>query len=57
MSQLLYPQGNSPQYSLNGRAGLNMVVKRKNPSPHWEMNPRCPACSLVIILIELLRLL
>jgi len=27
------------------RASLDMVAKRKTPSPCWESNPNHPACS------------
>jgi hypothetical protein len=39
------------------RAGLDAVAKRKNPCPCRELNPGRPACSLVIMLSELPRLL
>jgi hypothetical protein len=45
--QLLYSQGRSPWYPLDRRLGgpravLDAVVKRKIPSPYWELNPRTP---------------
>jgi hypothetical protein len=57
----LYPRQKNCQYSMDKRlggprAGLDMVVRRKNPRPCQESNPYCPACSLVNILIELLQL-
>jgi hypothetical protein len=44
---LLYPQGDSLWYTLDRRLGgpsaiLDVVVKRKIPSLHWESNPRTP---------------
>jgi len=33
------------------KVGLDVVVKRKSLfCPYWELNPGCPACSLVTIL-------
>jgi hypothetical protein len=45
MPWLLYPQGKSPSYPLDRRLGgphslLDMVVKRKIPSPCQKSNPR-----------------
>jgi hypothetical protein len=37
MPWLLYPQGKSCWYPLDRR--LEMVLKRKIPSPHWELKP------------------
>jgi hypothetical protein len=30
------------------RAGLDVMVKKKILCPYWELNPSCPAHSLVI---------
>jgi hypothetical protein len=44
MSWSLFSQGKSPWIGgwVGPRAVLDMVVKRKIPSPHWELNPRTP---------------
>jgi hypothetical protein len=42
---------------LDPRASLDVVAKRKVPSPSQELNPDHPACSLVAILTELSWLL
>jgi len=56
----LYPQGRErapSTYYIGGwvgpEAGLDMVVKRKSPSPSQDSNPGCPACRLVTTLTEL----
>jgi len=44
------PQGKSPWYPLDRRlggprTGLDVVVRRKIPSPYTDTNPDHPACS------------
>jgi hypothetical protein len=60
MLWLLYSQGKSLLYHWIGgwvglRASVDAVAKRKKflPCPCWELNPSCPAHSLVTILTEI----
>jgi hypothetical protein len=39
---------------LSCRGSLDVVAKRKNPCPCFELNPDHPACSSVTMLTELL---
>jgi hypothetical protein len=61
MSRSLYNRGRRFLYPLDKRlvgprAGRDAVARRKISSPCQELNPVCPAHSLVYILTELLRL-
>jgi hypothetical protein len=54
----LYPQGRSPQYALDRRPGgpkswSGHGCEEKNSQPCQELNPDCPAHSLVAIPAEL----
>jgi len=53
MPQPLYPQGRALGTHWIGcqvgpRAVLDMVMKRKIPSPHWESNPRTPIIQPIV---------
>jgi hypothetical protein len=43
----LYPQGKSPWYPADRRTVLDVVAKRKIPSPSRESNPRTLIVQLI----------
>jgi len=59
MSRPLYPQGKNPYTHYTGgwvghRAGLDVLARRKNPSPYRKLNPSLPTRSTDTIPTELL---